>query len=91
LKQDDFISPFLFNFALEYVIRRVQVNQDGLKLNGAHQAHDVTTLGASVHTIKKTTGALAVASKEIGLEVNAHKSKYNVLRSECKTKSQYKD
>jgi len=27
----------LFNSALEYVITRVQVNQDGLKLNGTHQ------------------------------------------------------
>jgi len=27
----------LFNCALEYVITRVQVNQDGLKLNGTHQ------------------------------------------------------
>ena len=36
MKQDA-ISPFYFNFALEYTIRRVQVNQDYLKLNGTHQ------------------------------------------------------
>ena len=27
----------LLNIALEYRIRRVQVNQEGLKLNGTHQ------------------------------------------------------
>jgi len=36
LKQGDALSPLLFNFDLEYAIRRVQVIQDGLKLNGTH-------------------------------------------------------
>jgi len=57
LKQDA-LSPLLFNSALEYAIRRVYVNQNGLKLNGTYQllvyTDDVNLLHGSVHSIKKT-------------------------------------
>ena len=80
LKQGDAFSPLLFNFVLEYTIRRVQANQDGLKLNGTHQdlayGDDVNILGGSVDTVKKNAEALVAATKEMGLEVNAHKTKY---------------
>jgi len=83
LKQGDALSPLLFNFALQYAIRRVQVNQDGLKLNGTHQilayADDVNILGGSVHMVGENTEALVVATKETGLEVNADKTKYMIM------------
>jgi len=36
LKRGDVLSPLFFDSALEYAIRRVQENQDGLKLNSTH-------------------------------------------------------
>ena len=64
------------------VVTKVQVNQDGLKLNGTHQLliyADVNILGVSVHTIKENAETLIVAGKEIGLEVSADKTKYTVM------------
>jgi hypothetical protein len=83
LKKGEAVSPLLFNLALKYAIRSVQANEEGLKLNGTHQllvyADNVNILGGSVHAIKKNTEAVVVASKEIGLEVNAEKTKYMVM------------
>jgi hypothetical protein len=83
LKQGDALSPLLFNFALEYAIKSVQVNQDGLKLNGTHQllayVDDVNILGGRVHTVKENAETLVIATKEIGLEVNADKTNYMAM------------
>ena len=80
LKQADALSPLVFSFALEYAIKRVQVTQDGLKLNGTQQlqayADNVNILGGSALTVKENAETLLVTIKEIGLEVIADKTKY---------------
>jgi hypothetical protein len=87
LKEGDALSPLLFNFALEYDIRKVQKNQVGLKLNGTHHllvyvyADDMKLLGDNVDTIKKNilVETLTDANMETGLEVHAEKTKYMLL------------
>jgi hypothetical protein len=91
LKYSEALSLLLFNFVLEYTIRRVQENQEGLMLNGTHQllayADDINIVGENIDTIQKNEKALLGAGKEVGLEVDRKKTKY-VLMSRCKKAGQ---
>jgi hypothetical protein len=77
LKQGDALSPLIFNLGRECAFRTVQVNQDGLKLNGTHHllvyVDDFNILGEAC------TEALVVTIKENGLVVSNDKTKYMVM------------
>ena len=51
----------LFNFGLEYTVRKVEANQEGLEVNITHQilvcGDGVNVLGGSTHTVQKNTEA----------------------------------
>ena len=54
-----------------------------MKLNGTHQllayADDVNILGGNANKVKENAETLVGATKEIGLEVNADKTKYMIM------------
>jgi hypothetical protein len=73
----------LFNYSLEYAIRKVQENQIGLELNETHQllvyTDDINLLGDIINTIKEDAETLLGASRDISLEINAEKTKCMIM------------
>jgi hypothetical protein len=55
----------------------------GLKFSGTHQllvyGDDVNLLGANIDTTRENAENLIDASKEVGLEINAEKTKYSYI------------
>ena len=69
LKQGDALSPLLFNFAIEYALRRVQENRISLELNGKHHvlvyADDVNMLGENLQTVGENAEIFIKASNTL--------------------------
>jgi hypothetical protein len=82
-KQKDALVPLLFNFVLEYTIKKVQENEKGLATNVTYQ------FKVSAAVPQKTQEYVVRCSKEIGIEINVKNSTayVHVLLPECMTKS----
>ena len=77
MKQGDALSPPLFNFALEYAIRKVQETNLGLDINGTHQvlayADDVNLIGDDIRTTERNADVLLNTCKDISHGVSTKK------------------
>jgi hypothetical protein len=71
--------PLKLNPYVEYAIWKDPANEEGLKLNGSLQhlvyADDMNLVGENINTTKKNAGCLLLTSQEVGLQVNAKKTK----------------
>jgi hypothetical protein len=67
-----------FNFALEYIIRKVKENEEGFELNGTLQLL-VCMLTMLLCWVEKEKQALLETSREVGLGINTEKTKYVIV------------
>jgi hypothetical protein len=78
-------------------VRKVQENWKGMDMNGIFQllvyVEGVNLLGININSINNDTETLLHTDTDIGLEVNAEKTKYYVHVSslECKKKLKYEN
>jgi hypothetical protein len=71
--------PPLFNFVLEYPIKKVHENEEELQFNGLHQVAvilKVLICCGRLYTQKKIKQFLLQARKELSLEIKTDKTKY---------------
>ena len=89
LRQGDGLSPTLFNFALEKIIRKTfRENFEGIQVEGKNLAYlayadDISLLSSSQEELRQMTRALKAAANKFGLIVNETKTEYlNMTRGQ---------
>lgn len=80
VRQGDPLSPTLFNAVLEHIFRQLNWDHLGLNINGARLNHlrfadDLVLLEENPTELEQMMQSLANISREVGLEINACKTK----------------
>jgi hypothetical protein len=91
IKKGDALSPLIFNFPLEYAIRKIRECEVGLGLNGTYEllvSADDNFLGDRRNIIKENKGTFLAGSTDIGLEINAEIYLCLVIRTQDRTRIQ---
>lgn len=85
LRQGDGLSPVLFNIALEWTIRKAQINTTGTIVNRTTQilayADDIDLIARNKTAITSNYKMLEETAREIGLSVNTAKTKYMAMET----------
>lgn len=84
LRQGDALSPILFNIAMQSVIRKVQKDSIGLKIENqnmviAAYADDIIIMGETEDQVRNSASKLIEEGKSIGLNINEDKTKYLIV------------
>ncbi|XP_066909733.1 uncharacterized protein [Halyomorpha halys] len=82
LRQGDPIAPPLFNIALQAIINRAGINQEGTvftKMTQVMAYADDVIIGRSLQSIRTDFEAMDVEAKRMGLHINEEKTKFMLL------------
>ncbi|XP_066903400.1 uncharacterized protein [Halyomorpha halys] len=83
LRHCDPIAPLLFNIALQAIVNRAGINQEGTVFTKMNQvlanADDVVIISRSLQSIRTAFEAMDVEAKRMGLHINREKTKIMLL------------
>lgn len=81
VRQGDTISPKLFTTVLEYMFKKIELDNRGINVNGETLSHlrfadDIVLISDRLDEANKMVSELSVASQKVGLKINIAKTQF---------------
>jgi len=91
LKQDDPLSPAVFNLTLQKVIQSIKMVPSGIKtdkeqLNILAHADDIALIGKNEIEIRKLFVDMENIARKLGIQINHEKTKYVIVERKTSLK-----